>query len=102
MPAPTPTRWTRSSSPGWTRPPHPPRGAASPAPRHVPPLSAGELLAGYAARSLSPAEAVAELAAAIEADPHEAFWALCLDRAQDEARAAEDAWARGAARPLEG
>ena len=66
------------------------------------PLSAGELLAGYAARTLSPVEAVAELSAAIEADPHGAFWALCLERAAEEARAAEVAWSRGAARPLEG
>ena len=66
------------------------------------PLSAGELLAGYAARTLSPVEAVAELSAAIEADPHGAFWATCLERAAGEARAAEDAWSRGAARPLEG
>ena len=66
------------------------------------PPSAGELLARYAARTLSPVEAVAELSAAIESDPHGAFWALCLDRAAEEARAAEDAWARGEARPLEG
>ena len=66
------------------------------------PLSAGELLAGYAARTLSPVEVVAELSAAIGRDPHGAFWALCLERAAEEARAAEDAWARGGARPLEG
>ena len=66
------------------------------------PLSAGELLAAYAAGTLSPVEAVAELSAAIEADPHGAFWATCLERAAGEARAAEDAWSCGAARPLEG
>ena len=66
------------------------------------PLSAGELLAGYAARTLSPVEAVAELSAAIGADPHGAFWGLCLERAAEEARAAEAAWSRGAARALEG
>ena len=53
-------------------------------------------------RSLSPVEVVADLGAAIEADPHGAFWALCLERAAEEARAAEAAWSRGAARPLEG
>ena len=67
------------------------------------PLSAGELLAALRrARSLSPVEVVAELSAAIEADPHGAFWATCLERAAEEARAAEAAWARGDARPLEG
>ena len=38
-----------------------PPAAASPAPRRMAPLSAGELLAGYAARTLSPVEVVAEL-----------------------------------------
>ncbi len=66
------------------------------------PLSAGELLAGYAARTLSPVEVVAELSAAIGRDPYGAFWALCLERAAEEARAAEAAWSRGVARPLEG
>jgi aspartyl-tRNA(Asn)/glutamyl-tRNA(Gln) amidotransferase subunit A len=64
--------------------------------------SAGELLARYRDRSLSPVEVVAELSAAIEADPHGAFWATCLQRAADEARAAEVAWGRGEARTLEG
>jgi aspartyl-tRNA(Asn)/glutamyl-tRNA(Gln) amidotransferase subunit A len=66
------------------------------------PETAGELLAAYAARTRSPVEVVAELAAAIEADPHGAFWALCLDQALDQARAAERTWARGDARALEG
>ena len=66
------------------------------------PAGAGELLAAYASRSRSPVEIVAELSAAIEADPHGAFWATCLERAADEARAAEERWARGDARPLEG
>ena len=65
-------------------------------------MTAAELLAAYAARERSPVEVVAELAAAIEADPHGAFWATCLQRASEEARAAEAAWARGDARPLEG
>jgi len=65
--------------------------------------SAGELLAGYADRSLSPVEVVGALAARIESDATTgAFWTLCLDRAAEEARAAEAAWARGEARPLEG
>ncbi len=65
-------------------------------------MTARELLAAYAARERSPTEVVAELAAAIEADPHGAFWATCLERAADEALAAEAAWGRGEARPLEG
>jgi aspartyl-tRNA(Asn)/glutamyl-tRNA(Gln) amidotransferase subunit A len=65
-------------------------------------VTATELLAAYAARERSPAEVVAGLSAAIEADPHGAFWATCLERAADEARAASERWARGDARPLEG
>jgi aspartyl-tRNA(Asn)/glutamyl-tRNA(Gln) amidotransferase subunit A len=68
----------------------------------TPPPSAGELLERFRARTLSPVEVVAELSAAIEADPHGAFWATCLERAAAEARAAEGAWGRGEARPLEG
>ena len=63
---------------------------------------AAELLAGYRARSISPVEVVAALSAAVETDPHGAFWATCLERAALEARAAEDAWGGGAQRPLEG
>ena len=44
---------------------------------------AAELLAAYAARERSPVEVVAELSAAVEADPHGAFWATCLERARD-------------------
>jgi len=66
------------------------------------PPSAGELLGRYRDRSLSPVEAVAELSDAIEADPHGAFWATCLERAAGEARTAETAWRRGEARALEG
>ncbi|HET8950517.1 MAG TPA: amidase [Solirubrobacteraceae bacterium] len=65
-------------------------------------MTAAELLAAYAARERSPVEVVAELSAAVEADPHGAFWATCLERAAEEARAAEAAWGRGEARPLEG
>jgi aspartyl-tRNA(Asn)/glutamyl-tRNA(Gln) amidotransferase subunit A len=65
-------------------------------------VTAAELLAAFAARERSPVEVVAELSAAVEADPHGAFWATCLDRAADEARTAEAAWGRGEARPLEG
>ena len=65
-------------------------------------MTARELLAGDAARTISPVEVIAGTAARIEADEHGAFWALCLDRAAEEAQAAEGAWARGEARPLEG
>ena len=65
-------------------------------------MTARELLPAYAARSLSPVEVVAETAERIEADTTGAFWTLCLERAAEEARAAEAAWARGGARPLEG
>ena len=65
-------------------------------------MTAAELLAAYAARERSPVEVVAGLSAAIEADPHGAFWATCLERAAGEARAAEAAWSRGEARSLEG
>ena len=65
-------------------------------------MTARELLSAYAARSLSPVEVVAETGERIEADTTGAFWTLCLKRAAEEARAAEAAWARGEARPLEG
>ena len=56
--------------------------------------SAGELLAGFATRELSPVEVLEACVARI--DPHHgAFQALCLDRARAEAVAAEAAWARG-------
>jgi aspartyl-tRNA(Asn)/glutamyl-tRNA(Gln) amidotransferase subunit A len=62
------------------------------------------LMRGFAERRLSPVEVLAAHAARIEAvdDRLGAFTALCLERAGDEARAAEAAWARGDARPLEG
>jgi aspartyl-tRNA(Asn)/glutamyl-tRNA(Gln) amidotransferase subunit A len=63
-------------------------------------MTATELLAAYAARTLSPVEVVAELSA--KGDPHGAFWARCPERAAGEARAAEARWADGTARPLEG
>jgi aspartyl-tRNA(Asn)/glutamyl-tRNA(Gln) amidotransferase subunit A len=65
-------------------------------------VTARELLAAYAARTLSPVEVVAAAAARIEVDATGAFWTLCLERAAEEARAAEAAWGRGEARPLEG
>ena len=67
-------------------------------------LSAEELLARYRARELSPVEAVAALSGRIEAlNPRlGAFTTLCLDRAEEEARAAERAHAQGDDRPLLG
>jgi aspartyl-tRNA(Asn)/glutamyl-tRNA(Gln) amidotransferase subunit A len=67
-------------------------------------LGAEELLREYASRSLSPVEAVDAVAARIDTvdDLVGGFTALCLDRARDEARASEAAWAKGEARPLEG
>lgn len=67
-------------------------------------LGVEELLRAYGARSVSPVDAVDALAARIEAIDGlvGAFTALCLDRALEEARASEAAWARGDARPLEG
>src|SRR5581483_6272914 len=66
--------------------------------------SAERLLEELAARRLSPVELLDALAARIEAvDEHVGgFTALCLERAREEARAAEAAWGRGEARPLEG
>jgi aspartyl-tRNA(Asn)/glutamyl-tRNA(Gln) amidotransferase subunit A len=63
-----------------------------------------ELSRGYATRELSPVEVVDACAARIDAvdDRVGAFTALCLERAREEARASEAAWARGGARPLEG
>lgn len=58
-------------------------------------MSAGELVAGFAARELSPVEVLQDCEARI--DPRlGAFQALCLERARAEARAAEAAWAAGA------
>jgi aspartyl-tRNA(Asn)/glutamyl-tRNA(Gln) amidotransferase subunit A len=65
---------------------------------------AGELLQEFGARRLSPVEALDALAARIDAVDGlvGGFTALCLERARDEARAAEAAWERGEARALEG
>jgi aspartyl-tRNA(Asn)/glutamyl-tRNA(Gln) amidotransferase subunit A len=63
-----------------------------------------ELMREFAARRLSPVEVVDACAARIDAVDARvgAFTALCLERAREEARASEAAWARGEARPLEG
>jgi aspartyl-tRNA(Asn)/glutamyl-tRNA(Gln) amidotransferase subunit A len=60
-------------------------------------LSAAELLDGYRKRRFSPVEVVDALAARVEElDPLlGAFTTLCLDRAVDEARAAEEQYLRG-------
>jgi aspartyl-tRNA(Asn)/glutamyl-tRNA(Gln) amidotransferase subunit A len=58
----------------------------------------------FAARRVSPVEVLEAVAGRIAAvDPATGgFTALCLERARDEAEAAEKAWAREDARPLEG
>jgi aspartyl-tRNA(Asn)/glutamyl-tRNA(Gln) amidotransferase subunit A len=53
--------------------------------------SAGELLAAFAARELSPVEVLADCEARFD-DNLGAWAAMCLDRAREEARAAEAAW----------
>src|SRR5579862_6442089 len=60
-------------------------------------MPAVELLASYRARERSPVEVLDEVAARIEALNAElcAFTALCLDRAREEARAAERAYREG-------
>jgi aspartyl-tRNA(Asn)/glutamyl-tRNA(Gln) amidotransferase subunit A len=67
-------------------------------------LSARELIDRYRARELSPVEVLDELAGRIEElDPRlGAFTTLCLDRAREEAKAAEQAYGRGDACLLEG
>jgi aspartyl-tRNA(Asn)/glutamyl-tRNA(Gln) amidotransferase subunit A len=67
-------------------------------------LTAEELLEQFRIGGLSPVEVVEALAGRIAAVDGElgGFTALCLERARDEARAAEQAWRRGEARPLEG
>ena len=67
-------------------------------------LGVDELLDAFRARRTSPVEVVDALAARIEAIDSKvgAFTTLCLDRARQEARHAEDAWRRERARPLEG
>jgi aspartyl-tRNA(Asn)/glutamyl-tRNA(Gln) amidotransferase subunit A len=67
-------------------------------------LGVESLLREFASRSLSPLEVVDALAARIDGvdDVVGGFTALCLERARDEARAAEEAWLTGGARALEG
>jgi len=67
-------------------------------------LGVEDLLDAYRARTTSPVEVVDALAARIDDVDHlvGAFTTLCLERARTEAAAAEQAWARGAARALEG
>jgi aspartyl-tRNA(Asn)/glutamyl-tRNA(Gln) amidotransferase subunit A len=68
-------------------------------------LSAGELLDAYRARTVSPVEVLDALSERIERlDPAlGAFTTLCLERAREEAVAAEAAYRSGAdVRPLEG
>jgi aspartyl-tRNA(Asn)/glutamyl-tRNA(Gln) amidotransferase subunit A len=62
-------------------------------------LTAGQLLAGYRKRTISPVEVLSALATRIEElDPAlGAFTTLCLDRALEEASAAESAYRRGQA-----
>jgi aspartyl-tRNA(Asn)/glutamyl-tRNA(Gln) amidotransferase subunit A len=66
--------------------------------------SAEGLLREFAARRLSPVEVVDACAARIDAVDGlvGGFTALCLERAREEAVAAEQAWGRGQARALEG
>jgi aspartyl-tRNA(Asn)/glutamyl-tRNA(Gln) amidotransferase subunit A len=66
--------------------------------------SACELLAGFAARAFTPAEALEAVARRIEAvEPRlNAFATLTLDRAAAEAEEAARRWRDGSARPLEG
>ncbi len=67
-------------------------------------LGAEGLLGEFCARRVSPVEALDAFAARIDAVDLKvgAFTTLCLDLAREEARAAEAAWTRGEARPLEG
>ena len=72
---------------------------------HFQDLSAGELLAGYRARSFSPVEVVQALLAHIDAwEPRlHATWLLRPDAALAQARASEARWLRGApCGPLDG
>jgi aspartyl-tRNA(Asn)/glutamyl-tRNA(Gln) amidotransferase subunit A len=62
-------------------------------------LTATELRAAFAARELSPVEALERVHERAELG---AFITLDLDRARQQAKAAEAAYARGDARPLEG
>jgi aspartyl-tRNA(Asn)/glutamyl-tRNA(Gln) amidotransferase subunit A len=67
-------------------------------------LGVEELLREYAARRISPVEVVAAVSRRIGAVDEKigGFVALCLERAEAEARESEAAWARGTQRALEG
>ena len=67
-------------------------------------LGVHELLEGYAARRISPVEVMDAVAARIDAVDRSVggFTALCLERAREEALAAEAAWARGTRPPARG
>lgn len=67
-------------------------------------LSVTELLQAYGTRRVSPVEVLDAVAARIDAVDKRVggFTALCLDRARQEAFAAETAWSTGTARVLEG
>jgi aspartyl-tRNA(Asn)/glutamyl-tRNA(Gln) amidotransferase subunit A len=67
-------------------------------------LDARELLAGYGAGAFSAVEAVDACAARIAGTQGatNAWMELCVERARDEAHAADDAWREGGARALEG
>jgi aspartyl-tRNA(Asn)/glutamyl-tRNA(Gln) amidotransferase subunit A len=62
-------------------------------------LAASQLLDGYRRRTISPVEVVDALAAQIEQHNESliALYTTCLDRARDEAQAAEAAYSRGVA-----
>jgi aspartyl-tRNA(Asn)/glutamyl-tRNA(Gln) amidotransferase subunit A len=62
------------------------------------------LLREFSARRVSPVEVIDAVSARIEAVDHllGGFTTLCLERARQEARESEAAWARGVRRPLEG
>jgi aspartyl-tRNA(Asn)/glutamyl-tRNA(Gln) amidotransferase subunit A len=66
------------------------------------PLSATELIAAYERRELSPVEVVDDCVRLIESQDTNAFTTLTLDTAREQARQAEQAYAQGTARPLEG
>jgi len=67
-------------------------------------LTALELRQAYRHREASPVEAIDAVAACLEAGDlaRDAFVTLTLDDARSQARVAEQAWRRGAARSLEG
>ena len=67
-------------------------------------LGVSQLLDEYATRRVSPVDVMDAVAARIDAVDSRVggFTALCLDRAREEASAAEAAWSSGTARALEG